>query len=222
MTTTMPTLEWCEFSAGQVEVLLESLYERNSSGGAVPNEQVLRRVDVYTVAAFQISKYPITNASYQSFIDAPDGRKNKTWWNYDSRALDDRSPRVKKPGILDDDHAPRTNVSWWDAMAFCGWLSSQLGFQVSLPHEAQWLRAVFPTASDEACVIFPVQEIWEWCCAENNSTGAPYRWNNYRRDIHKLDAHQQRGFRIVRVVEGHPAVTRTDSRRVSNPSTAAE
>ena len=32
-------------------------------------------------------------------------------------------------------------MTWYEAAAFCGWLSERLGFAVSLPTEAQWERA---------------------------------------------------------------------------------
>jgi len=33
---------------------------------------------------------------------------------------------------------PRERVSWYDAVAFCRWLSDKLGTEVSLPSEQQW------------------------------------------------------------------------------------
>jgi len=36
---------------------------------------------------------------------------------------------------------PRENVSWYDAMAFCYWLSSKLGYEVRLPTEDEWEAA---------------------------------------------------------------------------------
>ncbi len=36
---------------------------------------------------------------------------------------------------------PRETVSWYDAMAFCAWLSARLGYTVTLPREEQWEKA---------------------------------------------------------------------------------
>jgi formylglycine-generating enzyme required for sulfatase activity len=43
-------------------------------------------------------------------------------------------------------------VSWYDAMAYAGWLSDQLGLPVSLPTEAQWEKAA--RGSD--------RRVWPW------------------------------------------------------------
>ncbi len=36
--------------------------------------------------------------------------------------------------------APRETVSWYEAMAYCRWLSAKLGQPVTLPTEQQWER----------------------------------------------------------------------------------
>jgi formylglycine-generating enzyme required for sulfatase activity len=36
---------------------------------------------------------------------------------------------------------PAQNVSWFDATAFCRWLSGRLGFEVRLPFEWEWEQA---------------------------------------------------------------------------------
>ena len=43
-----------------------------------------------------------------------------------------------KPGFEQKDNHPVTCVSWYDAMAFCAWLSIKIGCVVTLPTEAQW------------------------------------------------------------------------------------
>jgi len=36
---------------------------------------------------------------------------------------------------------PREMVSWYQAVAFCRWLSDKLGYEVTLPTEEQWEKA---------------------------------------------------------------------------------
>lgn len=83
--------------------------------------------------AFEIARYLITNAQFQAFIDAG-GYQDQRWWG-----------RLKIPEPLkpawDEPNSPRENVSWYEAMAFCRWLSSATGDEISLPTEVQWERA---------------------------------------------------------------------------------
>lgn len=88
------------------------------------------------VEAFFISKYPVTYAQFQAFIDAPDGYRNDAWWQGLAR-------REMKPGkqAWPIDNHPRETVSWYDAFAFCRWLSEKKGLRITLPTEQQWQRA---------------------------------------------------------------------------------
>src|SRR5262249_32135041 len=42
------------------------------------------------------------------------------------------------PGYPQDDRHPVVNVNWYDAQAFCDWLSKQEGRTYRLPSEAEW------------------------------------------------------------------------------------
>jgi formylglycine-generating enzyme required for sulfatase activity len=88
---------------------------------------------------FKIARYPITYAQFQAFIDAPDGFHNPEWWQRLSASSDDR----QAPGNQAFKFAnhPRDNVSWYDAVAFCRWLSKKLGLNVRLPTEWEWEKA---------------------------------------------------------------------------------
>jgi formylglycine-generating enzyme required for sulfatase activity len=89
---------------------------------------------------YRIAKYPVTNAQFQSFIDDADGFTNPTWWagvhgdGRDQQLKGSADPRWSSP-----DHA-RENISWYDAVAFCAWITEKLGYAITLPTETQWER----------------------------------------------------------------------------------
>lgn len=119
-----PMLEWCSIPAGQV--------------GMVYSEKTV----VYQLDAFQISKYPVTNVQFQLFVDAPDGYGESRWWEFSPQAREwhKTHPRPLDPKFAWDDH-PRANVCWYEAMAYCAWLSQKTGLRITLPTEQQWQRA---------------------------------------------------------------------------------
>jgi formylglycine-generating enzyme required for sulfatase activity len=88
---------------------------------------------------FFISRYPITNCQYQTFIDAG-GYQEEHWW----RDLEKTEP---KPPTWPQDNRPREMVSWYEAVAFTRWLSVQLGYEISLPTSLQWEKAARGTDS---------------------------------------------------------------------------
>ena len=86
------------------------------------------------ISEYQISKYPITNCQYQSFIDAG-GYENKRWWF-----------GLKKPDQLPEkisvaENRPVEGINWYESLAYCRWLSHESGFDISLPTEQQWEKA---------------------------------------------------------------------------------
>lgn len=68
-------------------------------------------------------------------MEAPDGYRNKEHW----KDLD----RYVEPGeqYRPANNHPAERVSWYDAVAFCHWLSSHLGSEVRLPYEWEWQQA---------------------------------------------------------------------------------
>jgi sulfatase-modifying factor enzyme 1/uncharacterized protein DUF4062 len=86
-----------------------------------------------TLSRFFMGRYPITNIQYQCFIDAG-GYADERWWQ-DLEKTEPESPRWPQS------NRPRTNVDWYEATAFCRWLSAQLGYEIRLPTEHEWERA---------------------------------------------------------------------------------
>lgn len=126
---TLSLLEWVEVSAGMAMV------EDSELEGQSVRQQIF-------VDTFKIAKYPVTNAQYQKFLDDPMGYNNLSWWQFSPQANEWRLANPKaKPARFKGDERPRENVTWYEAMAFCHWLSTRLGYKVTLPSEAQWQRA---------------------------------------------------------------------------------
>jgi formylglycine-generating enzyme required for sulfatase activity len=85
---------------------------------------------------FAIARYPITYAQFQAFVDAPDGFANPRWWQ--GLAADEAHKRQPDEQWFKFWNHPRDTVSWYDAVAFCRWLSEALGYEVRLPTEHEW------------------------------------------------------------------------------------
>jgi formylglycine-generating enzyme required for sulfatase activity len=110
----VPDIDWVDIPGGRV--VLEG-----SAG-----EQTLKD--------FAIARYPVTHRQFQAFIDAADGYRNAAWWE-DLEAQEPAAP------YWSEANAPRETVSWYEAVAFCRWLSARLGYAVRLPTEFQWQQA---------------------------------------------------------------------------------
>lgn len=123
-------LSWCDIPAGRVTL---------EAGGYVPQGGL-----TVEVAPFQIAQYPVTVGQYARFVEAG-GYDNQVYWTKEGwnwRILKGiERPRFwNEPDRNLPDH-PVVGVSWFEAMAFCHWLSSVTGEAISLPTEQQWQRA---------------------------------------------------------------------------------
>ena len=109
-------------------------------------------VGTFTVQPFEISKYPVTWAQYRSFLQAEDGYRNAQWWEGLNERKDEPGEDYGK-----QENRPAENVSWYDAMAFCRWLSARLGEDIRLPTEWEWQQA---TTGGEPANAYPWGEEW--------------------------------------------------------------
>jgi formylglycine-generating enzyme required for sulfatase activity len=114
-----------------------------------------------TLPAFEIACYPLTNAQWKLFIDEgynPDA----PWWDEAGRAWLREDGRTQPSfwnderfGIARPNH-PVVGISWYEAVAFCKWLSHTTGDDYCLPSEAEWeyaarraTRRTYPWGSQE-------------------------------------------------------------------------
>jgi formylglycine-generating enzyme required for sulfatase activity len=115
-----------------------------------------------TVATFELARYPLTNAQYKLFIDAGGYNLDALWWDDSGRAWLRKDGRTQPSfwnderfGIARPNH-PVVGISWYEAVAFCKWLSHTTGDDYCLPSEAEWeyaarraTRRTYPWGEEE-------------------------------------------------------------------------
>ena len=128
----LPDIVWCEVQGGEVEL-------EDGKG-------------IFAVQPFYIAKFPITFMQFQAFLDDPEGFEHDTWWEegeeeYRKQPMEEQ--RLKSP------NQPRENVSWYQTMAFCRWLTAKLPseawpiehktqgemWSIRLPNDWEWQQA---------------------------------------------------------------------------------
>ncbi len=113
----LPDIVWCRVPKG--EVTLEE-------------DAGIFRID----KPFCIAKYPVTYIQYRAFLEAKDGYVNSKWWQ-------GLRLKVDKPGKQFNrrDNHPAESLCWFEAVAFCNWLSEKRSYEIRLPTEWEWQQA---------------------------------------------------------------------------------
>lgn len=90
----------------------------------VPAERPVHSVEV---DGFSLAQHPVIEASYQVFVEQAGHPAPRHW------------RRGKPP--TERLNMPVVQVSWFDADAYCRWLSAELSVGIRLPSEAEWTLA---------------------------------------------------------------------------------
>ena len=106
-----------------------------------PSETPIHSANVPT---FFISRYPVTNEKYATFIEDAEYKAPSHWQN-------------NKPPENKLDH-PVVNVSYYDAKAYCEWLSRKTNASYRLPTEAEWEKAARGTTDER---VYSWGDKWE-------------------------------------------------------------
>jgi formylglycine-generating enzyme required for sulfatase activity len=117
--------------------------------------------------AFRISRYLVTHAQFQSFINDPGGYVNPRWRVGPQKGVIGWQSAAYLPTERPYDNHPRERVSWYEAMAFCSWLTDRLGYEITLPTEEQWERAARGTDG----LIYPYGNDYDPTRANSRETG---------------------------------------------------
>ncbi|MEM9385248.1 MAG: SUMF1/EgtB/PvdO family nonheme iron enzyme [Pseudomonadota bacterium] len=133
----LPSIDWVTVPAGSV-LLKQSKWLAGTG---------MHRIE----HAFEVSRYPITHRQFQAFLDAENGYANPQWW------VGLEQPEQAGDAYYKISNYPRDSVSWYEATAFCRWLSAEIGEAITLPNEAQWqLAAGGPNANE-----YPWGDAWD-------------------------------------------------------------
>jgi formylglycine-generating enzyme required for sulfatase activity len=97
---------------------------------------------------YAIARTPVTNAQYAAFVQAARYAPPRHWRLFLLK-------RRKPPNRLNDH--PVVNVTWYDARAYCRWLSEVTGTSYRLPSEAEWEKA----ARSADGRIYPWGDQWD-------------------------------------------------------------
>ncbi|MCC6615369.1 MAG: SUMF1/EgtB/PvdO family nonheme iron enzyme [Anaerolineae bacterium] len=133
-------------------------------------------------APYKIAKYPVTNVQFRLFVETGGYRERKWWteagwqareegWHYDGGWKPSGKPwlepRYWNDGKWNGEEQPMVGVSWYEAVAFCLWLSDVTGENIMLPTEAQWQYA----AQGDDGRDYPWGKKWDTSRCNNNVGG---------------------------------------------------
>src|SRR5262249_34183257 len=167
----IPDIEWVDIPGGRVK----------------PPKEV---EGVFEVKRFRIARYPVTNIQFNAFVNAQDGYVNERW-----------SKHIQRPGRNSskwkDQNHPRDTVSWYEAVAFCRWLTQKYrdkgllekDQQIRLPTEWEWQQAA---TGGNPKNVYPWGRDWD-----------SKRCNNYESGLNRTTAVgiYRRGMTVHRVAD---------------------
>ncbi len=125
---------------------------------------------------FKMSQYEITNSQYQTFI-TESGYSTDSYWTTNGIAQRNgggwTQPAFWGNATYNGSNQPVVGISWWEAVAFCNWLSVKEGLTPAY------------NASGQATLTatgyrLPTEVEWEYAAAKGGSGQAEriYAWGN--------------------------------------------
>jgi hypothetical protein len=159
----------------------------------------------WTGAPYKIAKYPVTNAQFRLFVDAKGYTERRWWteagwearakgWVYDNGWKETgkawTEPRYWRDSKWNGAEQPVVGVSWYEAVAYCLWLSEMTGEQIMLPTEDQWQYA----AQGDDGRTYP----WgnDWDCKKCNNSVKPCD-SNVTTPVRQFEGKGESFFKVV-------------------------
>lgn len=126
------------------------------SGVGVPEYETPQHI--VNLPDYRIGKYPVTNRQYVEFI------------HQTGRLVAPESGWIGQNPPMDKLNHPVMGITWNEALAYCDWLSEQMGQAYTLPSEAHWEKAARGTDGR----IYPWGSEWDVSrCHHSSDQTAP-------------------------------------------------
>ncbi len=164
---------FCEIPAG--EFLMGNTNETDSMSD---NDEAPQFTYNKINSNYFISRYPVTNAQFDLFVNDPQGYGNNAWWT--KAGLEWRKNRTAPPkqgGAFDLPNHPVVNISWYESQAFTRWLDKKIkdsGFKLQV-----WKGNIVESLNlgkDKWQIRLPTEAEWEK--AARGTDGLRYPWGN--------------------------------------------
>ncbi|WP_155247659.1 SUMF1/EgtB/PvdO family nonheme iron enzyme [Teredinibacter turnerae] len=138
----LPDIQWADIPAGEIK--LKDIEDK-----------------VFDIPQpFKLAIYPVTHLQFQTFIDDDKGYYNRKWW----QGFEPELTEAKQATWQEPNH-PRVDISWYEATAFCRWLTDHYslagllpveGGNIRLPYEWEWQQAA---CSGDTSRMYPWQGV---------------------------------------------------------------
>jgi formylglycine-generating enzyme required for sulfatase activity len=149
--------DWCYIPAGKVTLTPD----------AIDNNIYIKQNTILNVPAFWIAKYPITNAQYREFI-LDKGYPSDNYWTQSGINARNKNgwtkPRYWGNSKWNQLDYPVIGISWYEAIAFCNWLSRKIDNNIILPSDSMWQHA----AQGDDNRQYPWGNLWNPSFCNNN------------------------------------------------------
>src|SRR5574341_1661424 len=120
------------------------------------------------LASFYIGRYAVTIRQFRPFVTS--GYHEKRYWTplgWEWRTRNNiEHPLVWDSPDWDHDDLPVCGISWYEAVAYCNWLSDERKVKYELPSEAEWEKAARSTDGR----IWPWGNVWNPQLAHHNGS----------------------------------------------------
>jgi formylglycine-generating enzyme required for sulfatase activity len=171
-------------------------YTNPISGGKFTITETGREMEIGV--EFEMGIYPVTNSQYARFIKAG-GYVKKEFWS--EKGWKWREKEGKNQPLYWDEEKwkqpefPVVGVSWYEAEAYCNWLSKVTGQHCRLPTEAEWEKTAGWDEEKKKMFIYPWGDEFdkEKCNTSESKIGCTTPVNKYPQGVSPYGCYDMAG-----------------------------